>query len=93
MIIEVDASIPDAWRREPYYAQIKAWSTRGAAPPHLLVMVRDRGRLLVVFPEGEIDLGPEQPDMRLDTGYEHRGGRLQPFARYEAADAPPLLDV
>jgi hypothetical protein len=41
-------------------------------------------RVSVVFPEGEIALGPNQPDMAIDSGYDTAGA---PYARFVAPDA------
>ena len=85
--IEVDPGTPDAWKREPFYSQIKAWSRRPARP-YEVVMVRTNGRLAIVFPDGEIDIGPAQPGMRIDSGYEMREGRMQSFARFADPSSP-----
>lgn len=56
MVINVDSGRPDAWRKEPYYAQIKRWA---------LAAVRNRSQLLiwqgkdaiVVLPDREVFVG------------------------------------
>ena len=51
-------------------------------------MVRDaQARLvdprpLVIFPEGEVDLGPQQTECSITSGYHVEGGRKTPFARF-----------
>lgn len=86
LIICCDPAAPDAWRREPYYSRLKALSSRRARP-FTLVLVRLRGRIIVVFPETEIDVGPERPELKIQSGYEMRDGRPVPFARYAASPA------
>ena len=88
MVIETDPAHLDAWRREPFYGQIKAWSKR-REPPHYMIIVRERGRLLIVFPEGEIDLGPEQVGASIESGYVLRNGQLKPYAHYGPAGSLP----
>ncbi len=88
LVIEVDPEVPDAWKREPFYGQIKAWSTR-VAPPIRPVLVRSSGHVYVVFPEGEVDLGPEQPYTPVQSGYVYRDGRNQPYAHYGTDPDPP----
>jgi hypothetical protein len=86
--IIADPDRPDAWRREPYYAQIKQWSDRSnGAITNLLV--RAGGRIFVVFPETEIELGgpPSGASVFITSGYETRDGRRQPFARF-ATEGP-----
>ncbi len=79
--IVVDPGRPDAWRREPYYSQIKHWSNRENVSVRR-VLVRTRGRVIVVFPEAEIDLGLCESAPNVQAGYEIKDGRLQPFARF-----------
>ena len=88
VVIDVDPDEPDAWKREPFYSQIKAWSVR-RAPPHRMFIVRAGGRMAVVFPEGEVDLGPEQADEPIQSGYVLRNGRQQPFAHFGPEGSPP----
>ena len=84
--IVVDSTRPDAWRREPYHSQIKRWS-EPSNPTISRVLVLLRGRAIVVFPETDIDLGPPPSDPMppIDSGYEMRDGRMQPYARYASA--------
>lgn len=77
LIVDVDPSAPMAWRQPPYYAQIKAWSDRRHPQP-FEVAVRVNGRLTIVFPEADIDLGVEQA-LPIESGYD---GANRPFARY-----------
>ena len=77
LIVDVDPSAPMAWRQPPYYAQIKAWSDRRHPQP-FEVAVRVNGRLTIVFPEADIDLGAEQA-LPIESGYD---GANRPFARY-----------
>jgi hypothetical protein len=84
IIVDVDADYPNAWRREPHYGQIRGWSDRRRANP-VEVLVRVRGRMLVVFPETEIDLGPYDLSKRIVSGYRDVDGRPAPFAEYAPA--------
>lgn len=83
--IVVDPSRPDAWRKEPYYSTIKRWSDRATASI-TRVIVRTRGRVIVVFAETEIDLGPPNGMPFIQWGYERKDGRVLPYARF--ADTP-----
>ena len=87
LLIETDPAVPDAWRKEPYYAQIKAWSAREVRP-FRLVIVRSRARITVVFPEDDIDLGPAQADKQIESGYETRDGKRVPYAYYKTPTRP-----
>ena len=81
MIVDVDPAFPNAWRREPYYTELKAWSDRNRPRP-LEVLVRTSGRMLVIFPETDVDLGVQQPDASIDSGYRVECGRKTPYAAY-----------
>lgn len=84
IIVDVDGDYPNAWRREPFFSQIKAWSDRNRAAP-VEVLVRVRGRMFVVFPEAEIDLGPYDLSKSIVSGYRQEAGRAVPFAEYVRA--------
>lgn len=88
IIVEVDPAFPNAWRREPYYAQLKAWSNRHRPLP-VEVLVRVKDRMWVVFPEADIDLGPLQPEASVASGYRVQEGRQIPFATYVPATPAP----
>jgi hypothetical protein len=64
--IHVDPGRPEAWRREPYYSEIKRWSEL-AAREHQQVVVSIGKRAFVVFPNREVDLGVIGPDDRIIT--------------------------
>jgi hypothetical protein len=81
LIIQCDPSTPGAWQRAPYYAQIKKWSERHS-PQYTTVLVRTQGRLICVFPEADIDLGPYRESVPIDSGYQLVSGRMIPYARY-----------
>jgi len=84
LIVDVDPALPGAWRLNPYYARLKLWSDRTGASP-VEVLVRSAGRLWVIFPEADIDLGPMQPDASIDSGYRIEEGRKVPYACYVQA--------
>lgn len=62
--VHVDASQPDGWRRRPFFDKIKKWA-RLAERDDRLVLVRIGNRALVVFPDGESDLGPMEEGDRI----------------------------
>jgi hypothetical protein len=86
IIVDVDPAHPAAWRQEPYFNQLKAWSNRDRPAP-LEVLVRIKERMLVIFPEGEIDLGPQRTECSINSGYHLQGGRKVPFAEFVEARA------
>lgn len=54
--VAVDPERPDAWRRQPYYASLQAWSRRALAKQRR-VIVHVRGRRIAVLPDHAVDLG------------------------------------
>lgn len=80
LVIQVDPAYPQAWRKEPYYSTIKGWSRRDR--PHAAeVTVRIGQRLIIVFPEAEIELGGWE-DRPIKSGYRFEDGRHVPYAHY-----------
>jgi len=80
LAIDVDHDRPHAWKREPYYSQIKLWSE---------VMPKNEGLVLVYAPEGLYvitpmeDLflkAPKRGDI-LETGMEETLFGVRPYAR------------
>lgn len=78
--IDVDHDRPDAWRREPYYSQLKAWSE---------VMPRNEGLVLVYAPEAmyvitpmeDLPLKAPKKGDALETGMEDTLFGRRPYAR------------
>lgn len=52
----VDPARPDAWRRAPYYDQLKAWA-EAAVGFNGQVVVRVGERYWVILPDSDVDLG------------------------------------
>ena len=76
LMVDVDPAYPDAWRREPYYSKLKQASDR-RRPGAVDVVVRNGREVVILFPEGDISLGPYQ-NLPIRSGY--RMGK--PFAEY-----------
>ena len=79
LYVDCDRDRKGAWRRSPYYAQIKSWSEiirTGAGT----VIVEDHG-VHVVFPEREIYLGVPARDALVQAGYLKGRNGPKPWAR------------
>jgi hypothetical protein len=61
IVIHVDPARPDAWRAEPYYAEIRSWA-RNAAAAGGFVVVWTGQHALAVMASGEKDLGLVRDD-------------------------------
>lgn len=67
LMFQVDPGSPDAWRREPYYSQIKTWASEGLSRAKgTLVFVNKAATL--VLPDGEQQLGELGPEDRINIG-------------------------
>jgi hypothetical protein len=56
LIVHVNPGSPDAWRKQPYYDQIKSWARRGIRTGPKVV-IRIDSRLIAVLPDRDVDLG------------------------------------
>lgn len=54
--VHVDPDFPDAWRKAPYYAKLKAWAVT-AIPYRTQIIVRIGDHVFAVLPDRDIDLG------------------------------------
>lgn len=74
IVVAPDAGSPTAWRREPYYAQLKRWAVAGASSNHQ-VLVFNGKRATAILPEDDLDLGiVEVGD---EISYHWQNGRVQ----------------
>lgn len=55
--VHVDADRPHAWRKEPYYSQIRQWAAAVFSNNGKL-LVRQGADVILVLPDGEHNLGP-----------------------------------
>jgi hypothetical protein len=54
--VHVDPARPDAWRKQPYYATMKAWAREGLAKrQQVVVMIGQRS--IVLLPDRDLDFG------------------------------------
>jgi hypothetical protein len=65
LAVTLDPGAPGAWRKEPYYSQIKAWA-RAALPQHGQVIVVIGARVIVPLPASDVDLGVLDPGDRVE---------------------------
>lgn len=88
VVVFNDPDRPGAWKREPYYSRLKAISSRSQRP-FVQVTVLDQGKIFVVFPESDVEVGPIRRGCAIDSGYDFDGGNRVPYARYvEPTPAP-----
>ncbi|MBR0858858.1 hypothetical protein [Bradyrhizobium liaoningense] len=62
--VRCDPGFPNAWRREPYASEIRAWAVEGESSNMTVVVIVDQ-RMILVTPDREFDLGIVGPDERI----------------------------
>lgn len=62
--IRCDPGSPNAWRKEPYASEIRAWAVEGERNDMTVVVIVGQ-RMILVTPEREFDLGVVGPDERI----------------------------
>ncbi len=91
LCVYVDTDRPDAWRKEPYYSELKTWARNGvASKTQIVVFVGDH--LTVVLPDRDkvIGVGKKGQYLRSVT----RNGPRGPEYDVELVETgDPLLDI
>jgi hypothetical protein len=64
MNVQVDPGQPNAWRREPYYGQLKRWAA-SSLPQKRHVLVHLNKTTTVVLPDRDVALGVFEPGDRM----------------------------
>ena len=65
--IRCDPGFPEAWRKEPYGAEIHEWAVSGEDHDVTIVAIVGQ-RIILVTPDQEFDLGLLRPDERIVRG-------------------------
>ena len=58
--VHVDPSEPTAWRREPFFHELKQFASR-AVDCNQQIVVYVKNRVIVIFPNKEVDVGTMNP--------------------------------
>lgn len=80
LIVETDLATPETWKQEPFLSQLRDWSRRDRGMV-VEVVVRAGDQLTVIFPEGEVNLGPDR-GLPIRSGYRMENGRPVHFAEF-----------
>lgn len=91
LTVFVDPDRPNAWRKEPYYSDIKSWA-RAAAKNQGRVVVSLGNDVIVVTPDGETNLGPVKDD-QLIIARRKRGASGDEFEPMIVDRGDPVLDA
>jgi hypothetical protein len=63
LAVRVDPGDPGAWRRQPYFRQLKEFAIAEADRKRVVVYIKNR--VIVILPNKEVDLGVMRPGDRL----------------------------
>jgi hypothetical protein len=94
----VDPGFPSAWRRSPYYENLKRWAAEGArrSPDLYLVDVMIGSRWIAILPDRDVDIGHLAPDEMIELQRKRTaaGERLE-VRKVKRVDssAPPTFET
>jgi len=86
LVVHVDPAVQGPWRQEPYFSYLTEMAGRNIARG-ARVLVMERGRTIIILPDGDVDLGVVTPQDRIEVTKETSGGRPVWHARVIAAEA------
>jgi hypothetical protein len=89
IVVYVDADRSDAWRKEPYYTDLKNWA-RAAVQKQAQVLVSQGRDMIVVTPDGETNLGEIRDDQMIITR-RRRGSGIGGFDHIVLGRDDPIL--
>jgi len=88
LCVRVEPSHADAWRREPYYSQLKTWSRAAVEARQQIVVYIDK-RVIVILPNEDVDFGNVELGEQIWVGAQDTPmGRIWRAAKIPA-DVPP----
>jgi hypothetical protein len=86
--VHVDPSYPEAWRREPWYGQLRQWA-RAAVEDRRQVVVHVRRKAIVILADRDVDLGDVLPGQQIWVGAHDTAAGRRWNAVKIPADVPP----
>jgi Fe-S-cluster containining protein len=88
----VDPGFPSAWRRSPYYENLKHWAVEAAQklPDLWLVDAMIGPRCIVILPDREVDIGILGADEMIRLEYTGTPGAMIEARKVKATLAPAL---
>jgi hypothetical protein len=89
IVIHVDPGIPNAWRAEPYHSEIRGMAGHALGSAYSIFVQIGR-RIIVVFPDHEVDLGVVEEDERISI-QEASGPGSRKSAIKVKADDPRIV--
>jgi len=88
LCVRVEPGHPNAWRREPYYGQLKQWS-RVAVEARQQIVVYVNKRVIVILPDKDVDFGEVELGEQIWVGAQDTPAGRTWHAAKIPADVPP----
>lgn len=66
LVVHVDPAAQQPWRQEPFFSYLTEMSARNMARG-ARVLVMERGRTIIILPDGAVDLGVVTPQDRIEV--------------------------
>lgn len=85
LLVVVEPTKPDAWKKKPYYAQLKDWS-KTARTGEGMVLVKVRNDTTVILPHADIRIGDVAVTDRVTVGHQQVGIRERYWVDVAHAD-------
>jgi hypothetical protein len=86
LVVHVDPAAGSPWRQEPYFSYLREVAARNIARG-ASVLVMERGRTIIVLPDGDVDLGVVAPQDRIVVNKVMTGSGHSWHARVIAGEA------
>lgn len=87
LVVHVDPTATRPWRQDPYFSYLVEMSARNIARG-ARVLVMERGRTIIILPDGDVDLGVVTPKDRIVVTQTRGPGRPAWQARVIAGEDP-----
>lgn len=92
LVIDVEPTRPDVWRKEPFHSRIRGWAQSSRSAGQYVVVCAGR-REIAVFAEEEIDLGVLGTGETAEMTYRDQGAFSRPVVLIRSAEGRLLREV
>ena len=89
IVFHVDPGVPNAWRAEPFYSEIRSMAGNALGSAYTIFVQIGR-RIIVVFPDREVDVGVVAEDERIAI-QEEAGPGTRKYAIKVKANDPRIV--
>lgn len=92
LVIDVEPSKPNSWRREPFLSTIHRWAQNSLATGQQIVVCIGR-RQIAIFAEEDIDVGELPEGEEAVLAYERNGDMVRPVVLIKAEEGETLRKI